>query len=215
MQPILRTPSRAAARCAALALLAAALAACATVPAPLQGQFAAVTPRDAAQSGARGEAVRWGGDIIKVEPKAGETCFEILARPLDSQARPTSRDPSGGRFIACRSGFYDPEEFQRGRDITVVGQLSGNERGKVGEFDYTYPRVAADAIYLWPKRPMYVRNAYPYYDPWWGDPFWWGPYWGPYWGGPVIVHPHHPHPHGAPAPRPSLTPAPAPRPSKG
>jgi len=51
---------------------------------------------------------------------------------------------------------------------------------------------AADAIYLWPKRPDYV----PYYNPWYGDPFWWGgPYWGPYWGGGywgggVIVRPH-------------------------
>ena len=204
----------AASRGAALGVLAAALASCATVPAPLQGQFAAVTPRDAVNAGGSGQAVRWGGEIIKVEPKSDQTCFEILARPLDDSARPTTRDPSGGRFIACRSGFYDPEEFQRGRDLTVVGQISGSERGKVGDFDYTYPRVAADAIYLWPKRPLYVNT--PYYDPWYGDPFWWGmgPYWGPYWGGPIIVHPRHAHPTSAPA-QPQPQPAPAPRPSKG
>jgi len=182
----------------AIAALVAGLASCATVPTPLQGQFSTVTPREAASAGS-GQAVRWGGEIIKVEPQANQTCFEILARELDASARPFSRDPSGGRFIACRGGFYDPEEFQRGRDITVVGQLSGSERGKVGEFDYTYPRVAADAIYLWPKRNLYARA--PYYDPWYGDPFWWGygPYWGPYWGGPVIVRPR---PHAPPPPPP-------------
>jgi len=173
----------------AIVVLAAGLASCASVPTPLQGQFASVTPRDAATSGGSGEAVRWGGEIIKVEPKTDQTCFEILARQLDATARPVARDPSGGRFIACRNGFYDPEDFARGRELTVTGRLGGVERGKVGEFDYTYPRVAADTIYLWPKRSMYAR--YPYYDPWYGDPFWWGagPYWGPYWGGPIIVRP--------------------------
>lgn len=173
----------------AIATFAAGLASCATVPTPLQGQFASATPRDAATAGGSGEAVRWGGEIIKVEPKADQTCFEILARELDATARPVSRDPSGGRFIACRGGFYDPEDFGRGRDLTVTGHVDGVERRKVGEFDYTYPRVAADTIYLWPKRTMYARS--PYYDPWYGDPFWWGagPYWGPYWGGPIIVRP--------------------------
>jgi outer membrane lipoprotein len=177
------------------ALLGATLAGCATVPAPLQGQFAATTPRDAAVNAGQGESVRWGGEIINVDPRADKTCFEILARDLDASARPVARDPSNGRFIACRDGFYDPEEFKRGRDLTVVGRLDGTEHGKVGEFDYTYPRVAADAIYLWPKRPLYVASPY-YYDPWLGP--WWGygPYWGgPWWGPTVIVeHPRHPPP---------------------
>src|SRR5664279_1937626 len=143
------------AKYAALALVAAMLGACATVPAPLQGQFSPVTPRDAAANGGQGASVRWGGEIINVDPRADQTCFEILARELDATARPVSRDPSAGRFLACRAGFYDPEEFKRGRDITVIGQLNGSERAKVGEFDYTYPRVAADAVYLWPKRTYY------------------------------------------------------------
>jgi len=181
----------------AIALLTAGLASCATVPAPLQGQFAATTPRDATGAG---EPVRWGGEIIKVEPKAAETCFEILSRRLDASARPVARDPSGGRFIACRSGFYDPEEFQRGRELTVVGRVTGTEHAKVGEFDYAYPHVAADAIYLWPKRPLYVRQPY-YYDPWFG-PWGYGPYWGPYWGwgGSTVIIRDHPRP--PPQPRP-------------
>lgn len=180
-----------AARFIVLALLAGALGACATIPTPLQGQFSPVTPRDAAANGGQSVAVRWGGEIINVDPRVDQTCFEILARELDAVARPVSHDPSLGRFLACRTGFYDPEEFKQGRDITIVGQLNGNERAKVGAFDYNYPRVAADAIYLWPKRELYYQS--PYYDPWYGP--WWGygPYWGgPFWGTTVIVeHPHH------------------------
>lgn len=182
----------------AILLLSAGLASCATIPAPLQGQFSPATPRDAA--GGNGQAVRWGGEIIKVEPKSDTTCFEILARELDSSARPegrTSRDPSQGRFMACRAGFYDPEVFERGRELTVVGHLTGTDHGKVGDFDYAYPHVAADAIYLWPKRQRYVGG--PYQDPWMygygygsGGPWGFGPYWGPFWGGgTVIIRDHH------------------------
>lgn len=173
----------------AIALLTAGLTSCATVPAPLQGQFSPTGPREAVKSGGSGEAVRWGGEIIKVEPKADSTCFEILQRELDATARPRSRDVSDGRFIACRSGFYDPQVFERGRDLTVVGHITGIDHGKVGEFDYAYPHVAADTIYLWPHRPIRVQS--PYYDPWMygygGFGFGYGPFWGPYWGGPTVI----------------------------
>jgi outer membrane lipoprotein len=180
-----------------ITLLACTIASCATVPAPLQGQYAASTPREAHTDG---QAVRWGGEIIKVEPKEDSTCFEVLARELDASARPTRREGSQGRFIACRSGFYDPEEYDRGREVTVVGQLSGIDHGKVGQFDYSYPHVVASEVYLWPKR---VPRA-PYYDPWmygfgpnWG---WYGPGWGPYWGAPPIIIRERPHPSNPPPP---------------
>lgn len=166
----------------------AVLGGCATAPTPLAGEFAALTPAESVAASHSGERVRWGGEIIKVDPHADSTCFEVLSRDLDASARPLRRDQSGGRFIACRSGFYDPEVFVRGRDITVVGTVTGSEKGRVGEFDYTYARVAADAIYLWPKRPLVVEQRN-YWSP---DPFW-GPGFGPYWGGgywgppPVII----------------------------
>jgi outer membrane lipoprotein len=182
--------SNSATKLAAAGVLAGALGACATIPAPLQGQFPPVTPRDAVASGGGGsEAVRWGGEIINVDTRASQTCFEILGRPLDSIARPVTKDPSGGRFLACRNGFYDPEEFKQGRELTVVGHLDGTDKAKVGDYDYTYPRVAADTVYLWPERPLYVAS--PYYDPWWGPGWGWGPYWGPYCCGATIIVHHH------------------------
>lgn len=159
---------------------ALALGGCATIPQPLQGNFAPVT-MDAARSGtANASAVRWGGEIIETRPHQQETCFFVLAEPLDSQARPKRGDEGMGRFVACKQGFYDPEVFQKGREITVTGTLSGTVQHKIGEFDYTYPKVEASNVYLWPKRPLYVSRP----DPWgpWGpcDPFWssWGCGWG-------------------------------------
>lgn len=132
--------------------LAATLTACATAPRPLQGQFSSLLPDAAAQREASGELVRWGGRIVHVEPQRERSCFEIVAKPLNASGRPENLDRSAGRFIACRHGFYDPEVFQPGRAITVSGHIDGFEMRKVGEFDYRYPRVAADVIYLWPEQ---------------------------------------------------------------
>ncbi|MGA9340965.1 MAG: Slp family lipoprotein [Rhodanobacteraceae bacterium] len=183
-----------------LTLVAAGIASCATVPAPLQGQFTPVSPGEIAKANSTGQVVRWGGDIITVKPKADETCFEILDRDLNAIARPSRRDTSHGRFIACRSGFYDPEIFKAGREATVVGHVTGTQTGRVGEYDYTYPVVAADAIYLWPEQPVYPRGYYdnPYfYDPFWGSGFWGYGSFG--WGQPVIVVPRG-HFHARPPP---------------
>ena len=72
----------------------------------------------------------------------------MLGRELYSDARPNRRDGSHGRFIACVPGFYDPAEYTKGRDLTITGNLNGSERHKVGEFDYTFPRVNADQVYV-------------------------------------------------------------------
>ncbi|WP_114241186.1 Slp family lipoprotein, partial [Dyella sp. C9] len=158
-----------------LATAVATLAACATVPQPLQGTYTDITSVAAQQGNTGAVQVRWGGQIIKTEPGPQETCFYVLQRPLDSEARPSAPSSNGetqGRFVACRAGFYDPEVFTRGRDITVTGVLQGTKPEKVGDYTYAYPRVEASVVYLWPKR---VVNPYP---PGWYDPFW-GPYWGP------------------------------------
>ena len=181
---------------------ALALGGCATIPQPLQGNYPPVS-LDAARSGsAAATRVRWGGEIIQTQPAEQQTCFFVLAEPLDSQARPEGGGDSLGRFVACKQGFYDPEVFAKGRELTVTGTLAGTIQHKIGQFDYTYPKVEADNVYLWPRRPLYVQRPY---DPWgpWGpcDPFWspWGCGWG-YGFGPwsypprVIVVPRRPPP---------------------
>lgn len=145
-------------------------AACATAPKPLQGQFTVVSANDVVENGRTGDAVRWGGLVIEVEPEAQRTCIQILARELSDTARPRDRDASEGRFVACRAGFYDPEIFTRGREVTVVGRVAGMTSRPVGEYDYPMPEVAADVVYLWPERRD-VDAIYVPYSPWIGWPY--------------------------------------------
>ena len=153
-----------------------ALSACATAPKPLQGQFSTVSPRDSVAQKQTGTPVRWGGRIIETIPGQGETCFQMIARPLNGNGRPstTSADASDGRFLACRAGFYDPAVFTPGREVTFIGRVEGTETVRIGEYDYRLPRLAADVVYLWPE----VREVEVVVPP---HPYW-GPYWRPYWG---------------------------------
>ena len=133
---------------AALALAAG----CAMVPKPLQGPYAATTPAMAAERGAPGERVRWGGQVVGVHNEPAQSCFEIVGKALSADGRPMTRDRSEGRFIACRAGFYDPAVFTAGREVTIAGTVSGFETRRIDNYDYRYPRVAAEVIYLWPER---------------------------------------------------------------
>jgi len=154
-----------------------ALAACATAPKPLQGEFSTVTPRDSVASQQVGAPVRWGGRIIETKPSQGETCFQLISRPLNASGRPTtaSTDASDGRFIACRAGFYDPAVFEAGRDVTFIGKVDGFANTRIGDYDYRLPKLAADVIYLWPEQRQVEVVPYPY-GPWGPGPY--GPYWG-------------------------------------
>jgi len=160
------------------------LAACAT-PAPLQGSYAPITPEQASATDATGSLVRWGGRVVSVEPQAQRTCFQMIGIRLGSDGQPRSNsDESGGRFIACRTGFYDPALFEQNREVTFTGRIEGYETRKIGEYAYRFPRVAADVVYLWPVRnqvevvpdPMF----YPYMDWGWGTRRGWS--WGMGWG---------------------------------
>ena len=64
--------------------------------------------------------------------------------------------------------------------------MAGFETRRIGEYDYNYPRVAADVVYLWPERR---DDDYFHTDPFWPAyrPFWWG-------GGYYIPVRHHHHP---------------------
>ncbi|SRR5579883_644733 len=178
-------------------VLTLGLSACATVPQQLAGTYSAVTPNTARGGAAQGTRVRWGGRIIDTEPQEAQTCFFVLAQPLDSQTRPEWDEQSNGRFVACKQGFYDPEVYSKGKEVTVTGTLDGTETRKIGDYDYTYPRVDADVVYLWPKRSVYAAGPYPYYDPFFCDPFWspWG-CGGPWFYPPpvIVVHGHRPPP---------------------
>ena len=148
--------------------LAAMLAGCATQPSPLQGEYLPVTPQQASAGDHTGAMVRWGGQVIDVEPRADRTCFTMLSSHLDGQGRPYgAQDGSSGRFLACRAGFYDPAVFTEEREVTFTGRIAGHEDARIGEYAYRMPRIDADVVYLWPKRERdLITRPAPW--PWWG-----------------------------------------------
>lgn len=151
-------------------LLAAAglLPACAThPPAPLLGNYAAIGPREAAAADYTSQAVRWGGRVVQVEAREDSTCFEMVSNRLDAQGRPLARDDgTGGRFIACRGGYYDPAVFKVNREVTFTGRLAGHESRRIGGHDYRFPRLEAEVVHLWPERARTSARRAPW--PWWG-----------------------------------------------
>ena len=166
----------AAVRLAVPALAMLLLAACATHPGPLRGEYAPITPQDAIAHDATGTMVRWGGRVVRATPKQGQTCFEILSTRLYANGRPYwASDDARGRFIACRTGFYDPAVFEPNREVTFVGTISGYETHKIGEYDYRFPRLEASVVYLWPQRERVdvMIDAVP--SPYWRPFFGWRP----------------------------------------
>ncbi len=156
-------------RLLSLGLASALLAACASQPVPLRGSFTEITPQAAVSNDSTGAVVRWGGRIVRVEPQENRTCFEVLSTRLNSYGRPYwASDEIGGRFIACRPGFYDPALFQNNREVTFTGRVDGYESRKIGGYDYRFPRLSADVVYLWPVRERVDVITRPAPWPWWG-----------------------------------------------
>ena len=159
-------------------MAALALSACTTVPVQLQGDYAELSPARVGPD-AFGSQVRWGGVIIDAMNKPDHTCFEVLSRELDKYLRPRIEDRTAGRFIACKGGFYDPEVFARGREVTVVGRVREVEERRIDDFNYRYPVLDLDELVLWELRQE-VMVIDTHYDPFWYPYFWADPFWGPY-----------------------------------
>ena len=157
---------------------AAIISACTSVPVQIQGEYAQVSPARV-QPSEFGTTVRWGGVLVDTRNEENQTCFEVLSRELDKYMRPVVDDTTSGRFIACTHGFYDPEVYSKGREVTVVGQIDKIEERKIEEFDYRYPVLAVNDMVLWEvRKTVMVYNSFynPYYYPY----YWGGPYWGYY-----------------------------------
>lgn len=151
------------------------LTACTTIPEQLKGDYTTLIPKNSTEDNLQ-TPVRWGGAILDTRPEDNYTCFEILSKQLQTSMRPDNSDQADGRFIGCKPGFYDPEIFKKGREVTLTGKLIHMDTRKVGEYDYHFPVVDIEFMILWPKRMN--RVYYGMYRPY----YWHYPYYGPrYW----------------------------------
>src|SRR3546814_12139115 len=95
----------------------------------------------------------------------------MISTRLNANGRPYwATDDTGGRFIACRAGFYDPAVFEKNREVSFTGRIDGYENRRIGGYDYRFPRVAADVVYLWQIRERVTVVTRPLPWPWRG---WW------------------------------------------
>ena len=154
-------------------LIGLLLCACTTIPEQLKGEYTALIPKNTTEEDLE-TAVRWGGVVLETRPEEGYTCFEILSKTLQTSMRPAHSDQADGRFIACKPGFYDPEVFKKGREVTLTGEIIHMDIRKVGEYDYHFPIVDMEFMILWPK--LQKRVVYDMYRPY----YWHYPYYGRY-----------------------------------
>ncbi|AXF75698.1 Slp family lipoprotein [Erwinia tracheiphila] len=172
-----------------LVLLAVLLAGCASVPDSVRGtsptpQQDLVRVMNAPQLYI-GQESRFGGKVVKVTNKNGVTRLEIAGMPLDDTARPVLGSPSTGRIYADIKGFADPVDFN-GQMVTVVGIITGTEKGQIGEASYNFVTIKVNGYQRWHLTQQIITPPQPV-DPW----IWYGPrpghhhggYWGPPPGG--------------------------------
>ena len=163
------------------------LSACNTVPKAVKGDYAHLSIAEVRQSQS-GQQVRWGGVIAQTDNKDNYTLIEVVSKPLNSSTRPQNIDATTGRFIARVQGFIDPIIYKKGREITVVGNISELKQGKIGDMEYMFPVVNVDGYHLWKKRQVYDNSHHYHHSIYWGG----YPYFFPYYYTPYHWHPH-PH----------------------
>lgn len=131
------------------------LGGCATGPKyPTEGVEVALTPQQAIAEAdtQQGKLVLWGGMIIDSTNLESQTRLEVLGYPLDSNQRPLTDQQPYGRFLLFKEGYLETVDYAAGRQITVLGRVSGVQEGKVDETSYTYPVIDAEQLYLWSRR---------------------------------------------------------------
>jgi len=108
----------------------------------------------------KGKTVVWGGEIVdSLNQKNGTSEIEVFQIPLDSWTdAPKASNASEGRFLILVAKYLDPNLYQKGKRITVAGEILGEQIKPLGEMDYRYPLISSKQIHLW-KKPSY--GSYP------------------------------------------------------
>jgi outer membrane lipoprotein len=137
-----------------LPVLIALLSGCAsTVEFDTSQVDASLTPQSviAEPEASRGKVALWGGTILDTQNLRDRTQIEVLAYPLDGSKQPKLDGKPLGRFIIQHVGFLEPTTYAQGRQLTVLGSVSGQQSGKVGETSYSYPVIDDRQLHLWPE----------------------------------------------------------------
>jgi outer membrane lipoprotein len=133
-------------------LFALLLPGCAGMPEfDTSGVDRSLTPQsvNAEPEASRGKVALWGGTILETRNLKTTTQIEMLAYPLDADYRPMLESKPLGRFIIEHAGYIEPTTYAQGKQLTVLGNVSGSQNGSVGETSYTYPVISDSQLHLW------------------------------------------------------------------
>jgi outer membrane lipoprotein len=127
----------------------------------------------------RGQLVVMGGQVLSATRQEDKTRLEVLQLPLTDDLMPANeRAKSTGRFVAIDRGKevgmegLDPAVVKGGTPVTVVGEVLGQTKVKIGEAEQEVPTLRIVDLTVWDKdrwerdyayyRPYGYWGAYPY-----------------------------------------------------
>jgi outer membrane lipoprotein len=103
----------------------------------------------------QGKVVLWGGVIVKCTNTEEGTLIEVRETALGFRGKPEDIDVSPGRFLVLHPEYLDCRIYDKGRKITVVGEISGQKTLPLDEIDYTYALISAKEMHLWKQAGAY------------------------------------------------------------
>ena len=125
---------------------------CASPPFKMEGVNQSITPQQTINTKAHlNSTVVWGGMIVETRNFKNSSQIEVLIYPLHSNAEPIQSAQPQGRFLIKYDGFLEPAQYRSGQWLSALGTVQANEKGKIGEADYTYPVMKASQLHIWPE----------------------------------------------------------------
>ena len=129
------------------------LSGCATIPSSIKGNGQSDLQKDFLKLKQTpnlyvGQQVRLGGLVINVVNQPHETLLEIAVLPLNYNAQPEIGAQYQGRILAKSLTFLDPVNF-RNHYVTVLGNLTGNRTGRVGNSSYPFVTMNILGYQVW------------------------------------------------------------------
>ncbi|MDD9341481.1 MAG: Slp family lipoprotein [Providencia heimbachae] len=174
---------------------ALALTGCVSIAASIQGTVKNPTDNLTSVQNAPemyiGQEARFGGKVLSVYNEPTKTRLEISVMTLNKyDASPELNSASIGRIYAYLNGFLEPNDFTN-RYVTVVGKITGEQQGKVGQVPYKYVTVDVTGYQRWNiAQSVLLPPAGPWGYGYYGDPYYYNHPWGwgyGYPGGPAPV----------------------------